>query len=129
MLLPQAPQASLLGRCDVAQFTMLTMLYDASPQITMLLKRKFGSCENLTFCKKYGIIYIENERRREDEKLRLPLTPKIFSKKFFKVQISDRCVSLMGVCPPPRVTCWYGTCVVVPVSIHYSSLWQGNLPR
>lgn len=123
MLLPQAPQAthSWAFWCSTN--------YDALPYFTMLLKRKFWSCENLTFCKKYGIIYIENERRREEEKSRLPPMPKIFSKKFFDRFLFVRCASLMGVCPPPRVTCWYGTCVVVPVSIHYSSLWQGNLPR
>nr|DAJ82863.1 MAG TPA: hypothetical protein [Caudoviricetes sp.] len=48
----------------------------------MLLKRKFGSSENLTFSKLYGIIYIENERRKEEEKPRLPLTQNFFKKIF-----------------------------------------------
>ena len=80
MLLPQTPQTthSWAFWCST--------IYDALPQITMLLKRKFWSCENLTFCKKYGIIYIENERRREDEKLRLPLTPNFFKKIFLRLR-------------------------------------------
>ena len=79
-LLLQAPQATH------SWALWCSTNYDALPQITMLLKRKFGSCENLTFCKKYGIIYIENERRREDEKPRLPPTHKFFQKNFLRLR-------------------------------------------
>ena len=72
---------------------------------------------------------MREEEKRKRGKVKTSSDTKFFQKNFFEAQIPVRSLSLMGVCPPPRVTCWYGTCVDVPVSIHYSSLWQGNLPR